>query len=330
MEGRPYEEKPLSQLTLTPRMPDDIADAAMHVATTTWPDDFVVPKPILKHLHTLEDVDNDHAAWSMAQEDKESHQALDDWEEQVRMLKQDDAKALRVPRDQRILARGAVAATGPMVQVRNECSTLLWFVAMPARPPASGALRRQWVQRVRHLRVAIASAATHRARLVPVVVFVSAETGRCGVMTQQCCVTCQDVVTMMCDFPAFYTCSLHMLAYIKNTGSAHKSYRHFVRTDPVMAYLHTWLTSRHVTMVDWQLHIREALHAGVRGDKYEWQYVHRAFNLLPMDLPMLAAEVCVVCVALCFSWCCIMLCWCCIVHTYTHTHTCMYRYQPCI
>lgn len=85
---------------------------------------------------------------------------------------------------------------------------------------------------------------------------------------------------------------MHATVNTTNTGASQKTSRSYTRTDPVMKYLHAWLTSHRVHMVDWQLRVGDALATAVRGDPHEWQYVHRAYKLLPMDLPLVAAEVC--------------------------------------
>lgn len=166
-------------------MPVD-ADVAsgltMQVDLTAVPDDMALPKPVIQLLDKQENITDDSSAWEVAEETVQLLSMPPNWDEDV-ALEPIGSELVRLPRNAQIKVANTNAVTAPLLEPRPGCDMQLWFLSMPGEPPESGVLRQRWLARARYLRVAIASAATHRARLMPVVVFV----GLWSLLVSVCC-----------------------------------------------------------------------------------------------------------------------------------------------
>lgn len=138
---------------------------------TAWPDDLAVAKPLLQHLDQQDKAIDNSAAWQLVEEEMMRTAMPPNWDEDV-ALDPPGCELVRLPRNAQAKVGNVNASTMPLLEPRPGCDLQLWFIAMPGNPPDSGILQQRWVARARYLRVAIASAATQRARLLPVVVFV--------------------------------------------------------------------------------------------------------------------------------------------------------------
>ena len=235
---------------------DAESDASMKVDLTAWPDDLTATKPVLKRLDSQEGSMDNFQAWEAVEKYVKRTSMPPNWDEDV-ALDPPGGDLVRLPQYAHAKVANANASTMPLMEPRPGCDLQMWFISMPGDPPEGGVLRQRWLARARYLRVAIASAATQQARLMPVVVFV----GACRVAAACCCI-----------FPT--------------TGTRRN------RAPPAyVQQLRRWLQAKQVTSVDWHLRFGGRMMAALHNDVFQLYYHYQAHTMLPIDLPMVMSEV---------------------------------------